>query len=119
MAAIQTDSRSPSRRAQDEAISAEPHLLPPEFSNQAVSSPVEAHLHRSRRHPRAIAGVVENGVRLLDPTVKLTEHSRDIVVAEGEKHVITERMGERAPHQNRGERGRVEISAVGPYHRIV
>jgi hypothetical protein len=32
--------------------------------------------------PRAVAGVVENGlVRPLDPTVKLPEHARVIIVA--------------------------------------
>jgi len=43
--------------------------------------PVEAHLARLRR-PVAVAGVVENGlVRPLDPSVKLPERSRVIIVA--------------------------------------
>jgi hypothetical protein len=43
---------------------------------------VEAHLARLPRRPIALAGIVEHGVvRLLDPAVKLPEHSRVIVVA--------------------------------------
>jgi hypothetical protein len=75
------DQRSPSRRALDEQIAAEPHLPPPEIPPGAVPSSVEAHLARLRR-PLAVAGVVENGlVRPLDPAVKLAEHSRVIIVA--------------------------------------
>jgi hypothetical protein len=47
----------------------------------ATPLPLEAHLQRLRR-PLAVAGVVENGlVRPLDPSVKLTEHARVIIVA--------------------------------------
>jgi hypothetical protein len=38
--------------------------------------------HVQLAHPLAIAGIVENGlVRPLDPSVKLPEHSRVIIVA--------------------------------------
>lgn len=61
------DERSPQRRAQDERIAVEP---------------LEAHLARHGRRPVAVAGVVENGlVRPLNPSVKLVEHSRVIIVA--------------------------------------
>ena len=43
---------------------------------------METHLDKQRRRPLALTGVVENGlVRPLDPTVKLAEHSRVIIVA--------------------------------------
>ena len=75
------DERSSARRARDEQIAAEPPLAPLELPPEASPSPVEAHLGR-RRRPVAVAGVVENGlVRPLDPTVKLAEHSRVIIVA--------------------------------------
>jgi hypothetical protein len=75
------DQRSPSRRARDEQIAAEPHLPPVELHPDASASAVEVHLAR-RRRPLAVAGVVENGlVRPLDPAVKLPEHSRVIIVA--------------------------------------
>ncbi len=75
------DQRSPGRRARDEQIAAESPLPPPELPPDAAPSPVEVHLGRCRR-PLAVAGVVENGlVRPLDPTVKLPEHSRVIIVA--------------------------------------
>lgn len=80
----EVDLRSPSRRVRDEQIAAEPPLAPPELPPDAASSPLEAHLPRSARHPMAVAGVVENGlVRPLDPTVKLPEHARVIIVASG------------------------------------
>jgi hypothetical protein len=76
------DQRSPGRRARDEQIAAEPRLAPLELPPDAAPSSVEAHLGRLRRRPLAIAGVVENGlVRPLDPSVKLPEHSRVIIVA--------------------------------------
>jgi hypothetical protein len=76
------DQRSPGCRARDEQIAAEPEMAPLELPPDAVPSPVEAHLGRLRRRPLALAGVVENGlVRPLDPTVKLPEGSRVIIVA--------------------------------------
>jgi hypothetical protein len=76
------DQRSPGRRARDEQVAAEPQLPPLELPPDEAPSPVEAHLGRHRRRPLAVMGVVENGlVRPLDPTVKLTEHSRVIIVA--------------------------------------
>lgn len=81
MSTSNVDQRSPSRRALDEQIAAEPPLAPLELPPDAVPSPLETHLGRMRR-PLAVAGVVENGlVRPLDPTVKLPEHSRVIIVA--------------------------------------
>ena len=80
----EVDLRSPSRRVRDEQIAAEPPLAPPELPPDAASSPLEAHLLRSARHPLAVAGIVENGlVRPLDPAVKLPERSRVIIVASG------------------------------------
>ncbi len=82
MTILGTDERSPARRARDEQIAVEPPLPPPELPSDLVPSSVEAHLGRLRRRPLAVAGVVENGlVRPLDPTVKLAEHSRVIIVA--------------------------------------
>ena len=76
------DQRSPGRRAHDEEIAAESQLAPLELPPDAVPSPMEAHFGRHRRRPVAVAGVVENGlVRPLDPTVKLPEHARVIIVA--------------------------------------
>ena len=70
------------RRLRDEEIAAEPPLAPPELPPDVGSSPLEAHLLRSARHPLAVAGVVENGlVRPLDPAVKLPERPRGIIVA--------------------------------------
>jgi hypothetical protein len=81
MTTPETDRRSPGRRARDEQIAAEPQLPPLELPPDTSPSPVEAYLARQRR-PLAVAGVVENGlVRLLDPAVKLPEHSRVIIVA--------------------------------------
>ena len=82
MTTPQVDQRSAARRARDEQIAAEPQLASLELPPDAVASPLEAHLGRLRRRPLAVAGVVENGlVRPLDPTVKLLEHSRVIIVA--------------------------------------
>jgi len=79
------DQRSSGRRARDEQIAAEPELAPVELPTGAIPSSVEAHLGRLRRRPLAVAGVVENGlVRPLDPTVKLPEGSRVIIVASEE-----------------------------------
>ena len=78
------DERSPERRARDERIAAEPRLPPLDLPPEAPAAPMEAHL-RSRRRPLALAGVVENGlVRPLDPTVKLPEHARVIILASEE-----------------------------------
>ena len=80
---IEKDVRNPERRAQDEAIAGEPRLRPLELPADAVGAPLETHLGRTRRHPLALAGIVENGlVRLLDPAMKLPERARVIVVAE-------------------------------------
>ena len=78
------DLRSAARRTRDEQIAAEPLLAPPELPADAASSPMEVHQLRVERQPLAVAGVVENGVvRLLDPAVRLPEHSRVIIVASG------------------------------------
>jgi hypothetical protein len=71
------DSRSPERRARDEETAAEPQLAPPD------STPSSTEDHQGQlTHPLAIAGIVENGlVRPLDPSVKLPERSRVIIVA--------------------------------------
>jgi hypothetical protein len=75
------DPRSTGRRARDEQIAAEPKLAPLELPPDAAPSPVEAHLGRLGRRPLAVAGIVENGlVRPLDPSVKLPEHARVIIV---------------------------------------
>ncbi len=75
------DNRSPQRRALVEQIASEPPLALPSLPPEAAPSPVEAHLARQRR-PVAVVGVVENGlVRPLDPSVKLTERARVIIVA--------------------------------------
>ena len=80
----EADLRSPGRRMRDEQIAAEPPMAPPDLPLDVASSPMEAHLFSSERHPLAVAGVVENGlVRPLDPAVKLPEHSRVIIVAAG------------------------------------
>lgn len=85
MNSSELDSRSARRLAQDEQIAAEPKL-PPGLPANATPSPLEAHLDRLRRRPVAVAGIVENGlVRPLDPTVKLAEHSRVIIVASESK----------------------------------
>ncbi len=80
------DDRSPERRARDESLAAEPPMPPPKVPPDARPEPVEALLAKHSRHPMAVEGVVENGlVRPLDPTVKLPERSRVIIVASGEK----------------------------------
>jgi hypothetical protein len=62
-------------------IASEPPLPPPNLPAGVVPTPIENHL-RPRSRPMAIAGVVENGlIRLLDPSVKLPERSRVIIVA--------------------------------------
>jgi hypothetical protein len=78
------DKRTAARRALDEQIAAEAPLTPLDLPADAPVSPVESYLGR-RRRPLAVAGVVENGlIRLLDPAVKLPEHSRvTIVTTEG------------------------------------
>lgn len=82
MTTPEVDQRNPGRRAQDERIAAEPQMAPLQLPPDAVPSPVEAHLGRLRRRPLAVAGIVENGlIRPLDPTVKLPERSRVIIVA--------------------------------------
>lgn len=76
------DQRSSERRVQDEQIEAEPQLPIPKLPNDTPILPVESHLGRQRRRPFAVPGIVENGlVRPLDPTVRLSEHSRVIIVA--------------------------------------
>ena len=78
------DQRSAERRARDDQIATEPQLAPPDLPAGSKPMPVEAHLARLRRQPVAITGIVENGlVRPVDPAVKLPEHSRVIIVAEG------------------------------------
>ena len=82
----EADQRSASRKAEDERIAAEPHLLAPEPPPGAPFAPVEDHLARKSRRPLAVAGVVENGlVRPLDPAVKLPEHARVLIVAPGDR----------------------------------
>lgn len=81
MTAPTADRRSPGRRAEDEQIAAEPQLALPDLPNDAIPMPVEVHLARRGRRPRAVSGIVENGlVRPLDPEVKLLERSRVIIV---------------------------------------
>jgi hypothetical protein len=75
------DRRSAQRQAEDERIASEPRLAPLTLAPDAAPLPVEAHLAR-RHRPVAVAGIVENGlVRPLDPTVKLPERLRVIIVA--------------------------------------
>ncbi|NLX98256.1 MAG: hypothetical protein GXY83_19020 [Rhodopirellula sp.] len=82
MSRPEIDQRSLERRARDEQIAAEPPLAPLELPADAVALPMEGHLARQPRRPLAVAGVVENGVvRPLDPTVRLPERSRVIIVA--------------------------------------
>jgi hypothetical protein len=77
------DQRSIEVRTRDERIAAEPRLAETELPQNAAPAPVDAHLRRLRHQPVAIAGIVESGVmRPLDPGVKLSEHSRVIIVAE-------------------------------------
>jgi hypothetical protein len=85
MTTPEVDQRSPGRRSQDENIAAEPQLAPLQLPPNTPSAPLETYLSRRRRRPVAVAGVVENGlVRPLDPTVKLPERSRVIIVASEE-----------------------------------
>jgi hypothetical protein len=82
MSKPEPDHRSPLRRARDEKIAAEPPLAPPTLPAGAAPSPLESHLVRKTRRPVAVPGIVENGlVRPLDPSAKLSEHSRVIIVA--------------------------------------
>ena len=82
MIRAEPDQRSPERRAKDEQIAAEPKLPLPELPHGTRIAPVETHLDKRRRRPLAVPGIVENGlVRPLDPTVRLSEHSRVIIVA--------------------------------------
>ena len=81
MTAPTPDHRSPQRQEQDERIASEPQLAPLPLPPDATALPVEAHLARQHR-PLAVVGIVEHGlVRPLDPTVKLPERSRVIIVA--------------------------------------
>lgn len=76
----ESDHRGAARRMQDEQIASERQKAPLDLSADAPSSPLEAYPHRKSR-PLAVAGVVENGlVRPVDPTVKLPEHARVIIV---------------------------------------
>ena len=82
MTTCETDDRSPERRARDERIAAEPPMPPAELPPDTPFSSVEPHLARHGQRPMAVVGIVENGVvRPVDPTVKLQEHSRVIIVA--------------------------------------
>lgn len=75
------DHRSANRRQRDEHIAAGPRLQPPALAPDVLPHPVEHYLV-GRAHPVALAGVVENGlIRPLDPTVKLPENARVIIVA--------------------------------------
>ena len=75
------DTRSRERRVRDEEIAAEPQMAPPELPPDATPSSMEQH-HSQLAQPRAIAGIVENGmVRPLDPNVILPERARVIIVA--------------------------------------
>jgi hypothetical protein len=79
------DDRTSDRRTKDEQIAAESPLAPLVVAPGARSKPVEHHF-ASQRRPIAVTGVVENGlVRPLDPTVKLSERSRVIIVASEEQ----------------------------------
>lgn len=75
------DNRTLQRRTLDEAIASEAMLPPPELPMDATTQPLESLLMRSR-HPVAVAGIVENGVvRPLDPSVRLPERARVVIVA--------------------------------------
>ena len=75
------DVRGTRRQEQDEQIASEPPLPTPNLPPDVVALPIESYLASPRR-PLAVAGVVENGlVRPLDPSFKLPEHSRVIIVA--------------------------------------
>ena len=78
----QNDTRSAERRALDERIAAEPQRSPPEMPAGTLAASVETHLARLLRRPRAVAGIVQNGVvHPIDPAVTLPEQSRVIIVA--------------------------------------
>ncbi|MBY0460524.1 MAG: hypothetical protein K2V38_24680 [Gemmataceae bacterium] len=80
MTTAQADTRTPERRAADEAIAAESPLAPPDLPAGVTPRPVETLL--GRRRPVAVLGVVEGGVvRPVDPNVRLTERSRVVIVA--------------------------------------
>jgi len=80
MPTTQPDLRSESRKALDEQLAAEPHLPHPDVPAGEQPRHLEEHLRH--RRPVAVIGIVENGlVRLLDPSVRLPEKSRVIVVA--------------------------------------
>lgn len=82
MTVSQPDSRDAKRKLLDEEIAAEPQLPPPDSAADARPVPVEDHLRPIRRGPRAVLGIVENGlIRPLDPQMHLPEHSRVIIVA--------------------------------------
>ena len=84
MATISSDTRSEQRKRQDEAIASESSLPPLDLPASAQPVPVEEHLRKRRRKPQAFVGVVENGViRLVDPDVRLPDHSSVIVVTPG------------------------------------
>src|SRR5437763_10348137 len=59
MTHIETDERTPERRARDEQIAAEPPLPPPEIPADTKPTRMENHLGQRRRQPLALAGVVE------------------------------------------------------------
>ena len=85
MTAPTNDPRGSRRRAMDEEIAAEPPLATPDLAPDTHPMPIEAHLS-PRRRPRALAGVVENGlVRPLDPDVTLPEHARVIIVTSDDR----------------------------------
>ena len=74
------DLRSERRKGLDEQLASEPCLPHPDVPPGEQPRSLEEHLRY--RRPVAILGVVEKGVvRLLDPNVRLPEHSRVIVVA--------------------------------------
>ncbi len=74
------DPRSAPRRAQDEQIASEQRKTPLDLPSDTPSSPLEAFSYGHHR-PKAVAGVVENGVvRPIDPAVILPEHARVIIV---------------------------------------
>ncbi len=81
MVKISPEDRSVERRLLDEAIAAEAQTPIPEIDPTLIPVPVEVLLQRSAK-PVAISGVVENGlIRLLDPSIRLPERSKVIIVA--------------------------------------
>ena len=78
----EADERSTDRRNRDEQIADEPQLPPLDLPADATPCAVETHLSRLGKRPVAVAGIVENGlIRPLDPSVRLQEHARVIIVA--------------------------------------